>query len=224
MMVMHPAAAGGLESFQSHESITGAARQLMLDRIVSTYGEQPEIVSDRLDSRLRLRKCSIPLQAFLPESSRDLGKITVGVKCADSKPWSLHVPVTVSIYKQVVVAARTLQRGTLLTDSDVTLASYDLADLTRGYFEDTSRNLGMKLKRRLTAGEPLTFSIVEKPRAITRGQQVHILVRTGAMEVRSTGKALDHGAVGERIGVMNLSSQQKLEGIVTDDGEIRVDM
>ena len=224
MMLVHPAAAEIATQFQSHQSIVSAARQLVQDHIVSVYRQQPEIVTGKLDTRLRLRKCSIPLQAFLPEGSRDLGKITVGVRCADGNPWSLHVPVTVSIYKQVVVATRTLPRGTVLTESDLKLARYDLADLNRGYFEDITRNLGMKLKRRVSAGDPLTFSIVEKTRAVARGQRVNILASMGGMEVRSAGKALAPGAVGERIGVMNLSSQRKLEGVITEDGEVRVDM
>lgn len=210
--------------YQGHDSIMETARQFMLDHIVSVYHQQPEIVTGMLDSRLRLRKCSIPLQAFQPDGSRDLGKITVGVKCTDSKPWSLHVPVTIRIYKQVVVAARTLPRGAVLTKNDVKLASYDLADLTRGYFEDPARNLGMKLRRRLLAGEPLTQMMMEKIRTVKRGQRVIILASTGGMEVRTSGKALSHGSVGERIRVVNLSSKQKLEGVVTESGEILVDM
>jgi flagellar basal body P-ring formation protein FlgA len=221
---MHAAAAESDGASQSHESIVTAARQLMLDNTVSVYRQRPEISTGSLDSRLRLRKCSIPLKAFLPEGSRDLGRITVGVKCADDKPWSLYVPVTIRIFKQVVVTKRTLQRGAVLTGSDIKLASNDLADLNRGYFEDISQNLGMKLKRRLSAGEPLTPSMLEQPQIITRGQRVNILAVTGEMVVRSTGKAMDHGAAGDRIGVMNMSSKHKIEGVITKDGEVRVDM
>lgn len=220
LMVSNAAAA----AYQGHESIRNTARQFMLDHVAAAYSQQPEIVTGTLDSRLRLRKCDIPLQAFLPDGGRDLGKITVGIRCADSKPWSLHVPVTVRIFKQVVVATRTLPRGVVLTENDLKLARYDLAELNRGYFEDPSRFLGFKLKRRLSAGEPLTRVMVEKVRTISRGQQVVILASSGGMEVRTSGKALAHGAVGERIRVLNISSKQKLEGIVTEDGEIRVDM
>ena len=160
----------------------------------------------------------------MPEGSRELGKLTVGVSCEDEKPWSLYVPVTISIYKQVVVAARTLMRGTRITENDVRLARYDLADLNRGYFEDTSVNLGMELKRRLSAGDPLTPAMVERPRIIERGQLVNIMAVAGGMVVRTSGKALESGAVGERIGVLNVSSEQKLEGVVTENGEIRVDI
>jgi flagellar basal body P-ring formation protein FlgA len=211
-------------AYQDQASIRNAARNFMIEHTRSVYRQQAEIEVGKLDSRLRLRQCSLPLQASMPDGSRELGKLTVHVSCTDAKPWSLYVPVTISIYKQVVVAARTLSRGTLITENDIRLARYDLADLNRGYFEDSSVNLGMRLKRRLLAGDPLTPAMVERPRIIERGQRVKIMAGSGGMVIRTSGKALEPGAVGDRIGVLNVSSKQKLEGVVTEDGEIRVDI
>ncbi len=220
--VMFASSAAAAE-YQDQASIRDAARRYMIEHAASVYHQQAEVEVGKLDSRLRLRQCNLPLQTYLPNGSREVGKLTVGVSCADAKPWSLYVPVTVRIYKQVVVAARTLPPGALITENDIRLARYDLADLNRGYFENTSVNLGMKLKRRLLVGDPLTPAMVERPRIIERGQLVSILAASGGMEVRTSGKALEHGAVGERIDVLNVSTEQKLEGVVTEDGEVRVD-
>lgn len=177
-----------------------------------------------MDPRLRLAQCSLPLDVFLPDGSRDLGRFTVGVRCTDSKPWSLHVPVTVTIYKEVMVTSQPLQRGKILTDSDFRQVKYDVSKLPAGYIEDKAYGIGMELRRRLSGGEPITVNMMRKPKIVKRGQQVSIIAVAGNMEVRMTGKALAHGAVGERIRVLNLKSKKKIEGTVTPSGDIRIDM
>jgi flagella basal body P-ring formation protein FlgA len=211
-------------SYQSHDSIHAAVHQFMTEHTEAVYEQRAEIKNGQLDSRLRLNQCSSPLEVYLPVGSRDLGRLTVGVKCTDSNPWSLHVPVTVTVYKNVIVAARSLSRGELLTQSDFKRVKYDMSKLPIGYIEDHADGLGMELKRRLSVGAPLTTSMLEKPKIVKRGQQVSIVARAGGMEVRMSGKALATGAVGERIRVLNVKSKKKLEGTVTPSGDIKVDI
>lgn len=211
-------------SYQSHASIHNVAKQFMLNHVKSTYGQKPEIKSGKLDSRLKLRQCTQPLLASLPERSRGIGKVSVAVKCSDHKPWSLHVPVTASLFKYVLVAKEPLPRGKLLEKSDLKRAKYDLARLQSGYINNYENSVGMKLKRSLITGAALTPSILEKPRLISRGQRVTILAQSAGMEIRTSGKALAHGAAGERIGVINTKSRLKIEGIVTASGEVKVDI
>ena len=218
------AAASSADGYQSHESIHDAARQFMLDHTLAVYNQAAEITTGRLDSRLRLRQCELPLETYLPEGSRDLGRLTVGVKCSDAKPWSLHVPIRVTIYKDIIVAAKPLARGTLLSQDDIKRVKYDVSKLPGSHIEDESYSLGRQLKRRLSAGAPLTTGMMKKPQIIRRGQQVAIIAGRGGMEVRMSGKALAHGAAGDRIRVLNLSSRKKVEGTVTPSGDVRVDI
>lgn len=211
-------------TFQSHKSITQTAKNFLRNHVSSQHSQRVEIKTGKLDSRLKLKKCNKSLRAFLPKGSREIGKTTVGVKCIGSKPWSLHVPVTISIYKKVLVAARTLQKGDVLTDADIKLAVHDISGLSYGYFEDKKTGTGMKIKRRALAGAVLTPSMLKKPRIISRGQKIAIMAQSGRMAVRMMGKALDNGAIGDRIKVMNIKSRQKLEGIVTSSAEVQVDI
>ena len=212
------------EAYQSHASIHDAAREFLLTEEPSLQHDTAKVIKGKLDSRLRLRQCIKPLEGFLPAGGRTIGKITVGVRCTDSAPWSLYVPLQVSVFREVVVAVDLLTRGSVLSSSDVRLASVDLADLPHGYITDINDAAGKKLKRRLQPGAALTPAALEEPQIIKRGQRVTIVARSGRMEVRMAGKALDHGAVGKRIGVVNLSSKQKLEGVVTASGEVMIDI
>lgn len=212
------------ETYQSHASIYWAAKNFIQKRVTSQENHKPEIKAGKLDSRLKLTKCNKRLHAFLPKGSRETGKTTVGVKCTGTKPWSLHVPVTVSIYKNVLVSTRQLQKNTVLTASDIKFARHDLTDLPYGFFEDKNSSIGMKLKRRVLAGAVLTPAILKKPQIVSRGQNITLLAQSGRMVVRMLGKALDNGAAGERIKVMNIKSRKKLEGVITPSGDVEVDI
>ena len=209
---------------QDHADIYEAARQFMLEHVQSLYSQVPEITTGSLDSRLKLRQCELPLEAFFPKGGRDLGKVTVGVRCDDAKPWSLYVPMTVSIYKEVLVAAKPLQRGKILTNDDLKLVSKDLSELSRGYIEDRQLLLGMQVKQHTPAGKALTPAMMKKPRVVEKGQRVTMVVKAVGMEVRMAGKALVPGAIGDRVRVHNLTSKQTLEGTVTAPGEVRIEL
>lgn len=216
--------AAAAATFQSHKSIYDAAQSYARNHIVTMHKQRPIIKVGKLDSRLRLKKCGLPLYAFLPKGSREIGKTTVGIKCTDSKPWSLHVPVTISIFKNVLVAAHLLEKGDILTATDTKLIRHDLSDLSYGYLLSKSSGIGKKVKRRVLAGSVLTPNMLKKPQLIARGQKVAILAKSGQMEVRMMGKALDNGAMGDRIKVLNLKSRRKLEGVVISSATVKVEI
>ena len=108
--------------------------------------------------------------------------------------------------------------------NDLRMAKYDKSKLPAGYIDELTDGVGFELKRQLSSGVPLTTTMIRKPRIIKRGQHVSIIAKAGGMEVRMAGKALAHGAVGDRIRVLNLKSKKKIEGTVTPLGDIRVDI
>jgi flagella basal body P-ring formation protein FlgA len=211
-------------SYQSHKSIYQAARNFVQSQVISQQKQDASVKIGSLDSRLKLKRCAKPLQAFLPKGSRNMGKTTIGVKCNSTNPWSLNVPVTISVFKNVLVASRQLQKGTVLTASDIKLQKTDVAKLHYGFFETLKDGAGKKLKRRILTGVVLTPAMLKNPQLISRGQQINIVAQSGRMTVRMKGKALANGAVGERIKVLNVKSKKKLEGVITPSGEVKVEI
>lgn len=136
-LLFTPIASG--EAVQGHDDIKAAAEAFITEVVVSSHGAQPEARAGALDSRLRLTRCDAPLAGFQPSGARMLGNTTVGVRCPGTTPWTLYVPVRVSLYGDVVVAARPLARGTQLTDADLKLANRDLAQLHSGYYSNIDR-------------------------------------------------------------------------------------
>ncbi len=211
-------------NYQSHSSIQHTAKMFMAQHIKQNYTLPATITINRLDNRLRLKQCNQPLTAFRPEGSRDIGRTTVGVKCDGSQPWSLQIPITVSMMKTIAVAAELLPRGKLLSKNDIRMKKIDLATLPQGYIDNINNLVGLKLKRRLAADVAFTPAMIEKPQRIKRGQRITIVARSGSMEVRMSGKALSGGAVGDRIQVINIASKLHREGVITAQGEVQVNL
>jgi flagella basal body P-ring formation protein FlgA len=212
------------EALQSHQSIRDTAESFISTEVQRSYGRMPEAKAGRLDSRLRLGACDEPLEGFLPAGGHTLGNATVGVRCHGTKPWSLYVPVKVSIFDTVVVAARPLSRNHIIDDEDLNLAERNIAELRSGYITDTSQLIGKQSARSISIGAAITASMVKDPLQIKRGQRISLVTGAGGLDVRMAGEAMSDGAAGDRIQVRNLSSKRVVEGTVVSPMIVQVDM
>ena len=177
-----------------------------------------------LDPRLRLPRCESPLEMSIPPGSARVGSVTVSVRCPGPRPWSLYVPARVRTLGPVVVLARPAAPGAALQPTDLRVEERDLGGLTGGYFADPAALLGRTLKRSIVPGQPVTPSALASAVRIRRGERVVLLTRALGLDVRMQGEALRDGAVGEAIGVRNLSSQRVVEGRVTAEGAVEIAM
>lgn len=219
-----PLATEAAGEWQSLEGIRAEVQAFLEQQTAEGYTNAPTVEVGSVDPRLRLPACTGPLEAFLPRGGRLVGHVTVGVRCAAPKAWTLYVQATVRPMAHVVVAGRALSRGVELGPDDVELQERDLSRLTGGYITDLDSVFGMKLRRSVRAGLPLNESLLQAPLAIRRGERVTILARSGELEVRMEGEATTDGAQGQVIRVRNLSSRREIEAVVVAPGLVEVRM
>jgi flagella basal body P-ring formation protein FlgA len=212
------------ETIQDHRAIQATAESFIADVILSSHGAEPVVKAGSLDSRLRLKQCDSPLEAFQPAGSRALGNTTVGVRCTGNITWTLYVPVSTSLFGDVVVAARPLPRASLLAKQDLKLARRDLARLHSGYYSHIEQVVGLQTGRNIAMDTAISSLLVKEPLAVKRGQRVNLTAGAGGIEVRMTGEAMSDGTAGERIKVRNLSSKRVVDGIVKSATTIQVAM
>ncbi len=208
---------------QPHSSITHAAHQHILDQ-ANDYPSPPEVTVGRLDNRLRLAKCDQPLKSFNAQGRHTMGKITVGVRCDGTHPWSLFVPVNVKVMTKVIVARNSLPRGAIIGPSDITMKHRDLSRLHRGYLENKQLVLGKKLRQRMRKNQVVTPSQLETPNAIKRNNKVTIVASNKTLQIRMAGKALQSGGLGDLIRVRNESSKKELDARIIAPGIVEVAM
>lgn len=177
-----------------------------------------------LDPRLRLPRCNRPLGAELLGQQRNNSNITVTIKCQGEKPWRVHVPIKISTFADIFVAAQPLPRGVAIQLSDLRQERRETSQLRNGYFENAETVVGRMPKRSLPKGAAVTPSDLELSRIIQRGNKVTILASSGNITVRMPGKALDDASAGELIKVENLSSKRVIEAVALRPGIVEVQM
>ena len=195
-----------------------------LDQEIFAHDAAPEITVGRIDSRLRLPLCTVPLEGFLPPGSSRAGNITVGIPCDGAKPWSIYVNAQVKLMRPVLVLANPVSRRQVIGESDLQLETRDVGRLSGGYISDPRDVIGLQAKSTLRAGYVLSARVLTQPRLVRRGQTVIVLARSQGFEVRSAGRALQDGVAGEQISVENLDSNRVIQGIVAEAGLVRVRM
>ncbi len=189
---------------------------------LASKSDDINISAKALDPRLRLPLCEHKLQAHMPYANTNSSNTTVAIRCEGEHPWSLYVPVTVQIYREVLVAGRPLAQGQTLSANDLQMQRMDISQLAGGYLTQASTAIGQILTRPVQLGRPLLSNLLKAPTIIRRGQTITMLARQSSFEVRSMGESLMDGAVGERIKVRNRRSKRIVEGVITKNGIVFV--
>jgi len=215
-----PALAAAPE-WQPTAEIATAAEDFLRSRLGAS-AQRTAVEAGTLDSRHRLANCSSPIEPFLRRGTKISARTIVGVRCTGARPWKVYVPVNVIVTDTVLVAARTLPRGHLLSADDLVAEQRDVTRLVSGYVSRKEELVGRRLKSQLLAGRILTPRLLQADIAIRRGQSVTLIVRSGDISIQMGGKALMDGAVSQRIKVENTNSGRVVEGIVRSREHVEV--
>ncbi|MGB3246022.1 MAG: flagellar basal body P-ring formation chaperone FlgA [Sulfitobacter sp.] len=119
---------------------------------------------------------------------------------------------------ETVVAARTIRANAVILATDVTVNGAQM----QGGFVHPVDVVGQEARVVLYAGRPILVSDIGPPAIITRNQIVRVRFQGSGLSIVTEGRALERGAVGDRVRIMNLTSRATLFGQVQDDGTVRV--
>lgn len=122
--------------------------------------------------------------------------------------------------EEVWVAARALLPGDILGDDDVTARA--LPRPRSDAVPATSDLVGMEVRRRVAAGLPLTNRDVGARRLVKANATVTVIWNIGTLSLSMQGRALQAGALGEEIRVLNTNSSRTVRGTVLASGQVEV--
>lgn len=208
---------------QSTASIRAAAKHF-LESTVEPGNQSLEVEVGHVDRRLRMPECANRLEAFVPPGGRRKGRITVGVRCRDTRPWKLFVNAEVRMYEDIVVVDRSMTRGEVISPTNLSLVRRDVSQLRSGYYTDIGAVAGKHIKRGVSHGVVITHRMVHLPASVRSGQRVVLVARAGGLEIRMEGKALASAGIGDVVRVRNRRSKRIVEGVVRADGIVDVPM
>lgn len=128
----------------------------------------------------------------------------------------------------MLLPAPALADAVIVTRSLPARATVGLADITTvaadipGAATAPDQVLGQTLRVAVQAGRPLRVDDLTAPEVVARNQLIRLHYTLGGMTIAAEGRALDSGAIGQSVRVMNLSSRGTVKGVVLPDGSVQV--
>lgn len=115
-----------------------------------------------------------------------------------------------------LVAARTLRVGTVLTAADVRVTQDTVgAVVPEGV-------IGKEIRRAVYAGRTISLSDLGPPTLIRRNDVVTMIYRSGSLGLRTQGRSLGRGGLGEMVEILNLDTRLKVRGTVVGPERVEV--
>lgn len=158
----------------------------------------------------------------LPRGIRNTGKVSFKVVLhSKGRERDLWGSAKLKVYKDAVVALKTIKANKLIDGGDVKLVRVDMAEAGEALvsLEEVS---GMLAKRPISAGSVIKREYVKPEVIIKRGERVTLNVEGAKISIRSKGTASEDGHKGAVIAVRTASGKQ-ITGRVAGPGEITIE-
>lgn len=119
---------------------------------------------------------------------------------------------------RIVVPARNIARGEVISDSDLTFATVAAGSSFPGVVTSLDQLDGKQARRFLHMGEPVQAGDVKAPILVTKGSTVTVMFRAPGITLTAVGKAMSEGGLNEPVTVLNLVSYRQITATVTGPG------
>ncbi len=207
----------GLPAAESNAAIRQAVETFIRQGLPA--GTSVTIDVDGPAPELRFPRCDhLSVAHFGPASA--VGAQTVEVRCSAPRVWSLYLPVRVAQEQGVIVAARALQAGHVLSADDLSTVRRDTARLPPGTLMQTQAAVGQVLRYGVAAGQPIQQSMLTGPQLVHYGQPVSLVVQGMGIRLVALGQAMADGRVGQSVLVRNIQSGRMVSGVVDAQGQV----
>jgi len=138
------------------------------------------------------------------------------------QPINMRVAGRVDDTVELPVATRRLLAGTVLRAEDVHMARVRVALVHTEVLHHAADAVGMQIRHQIAPGAPLAVNELMRPSMVQRGATVLMLLDSPGIALTAQGQALDSGAIGERIRVLNPVSRAVIEAEVIGPNQVRI--
>jgi flagella basal body P-ring formation protein FlgA len=121
---------------------------------------------------------------------------------------------------EAVILTRPLNRGDVVRSSDLVLERRPKAELRNDAVSTIADVAGLAARRPLRAGEPLRPGDLMKAEIVQRNESVTIVYEVPGLTLTMRGKALESGAEGDTVNVLNIQSKRTVQGTVSGPGRV----
>jgi len=140
--------------------------------------------------------------------------INVGIFNGDKRYQIVPVYVRVRTYEPMIVAARDILMGTIISEKDIKLVVDESTKYNYDLVSDKNLVLGKQTRMTITENRPLLLKNLEIPPLIYKGDLVEIEVKRGRISVTCKGIAQKNGRLRDIIPVKRLDTRKEYRATV----------
>jgi flagella basal body P-ring formation protein FlgA len=138
-----------------------------------------------------------------------------------SRRAALRFTGTVTETVEAATLTRSLKPGEVVKASDVAMGRRPKTDV-RGDGMAAGQAVGLAAKVALRSGQALRSEDLIKPQVVQRNESVTIYYEVPGILLTVRGKALEAGAVGDVVGVLNIQSNRPVQATVIAPGRVSI--
>lgn len=199
-------------------------RQELIKEIRMRVGDDAEIIVSRSiqDFSFSPSDVSFSFDFGNSESQPLNGNFMVGIEFRKGNELlrRIEVPARVKIYRNLLVANRTIAQGELITNENTSIERKELPPNVRNEDCLPENLLGKSASHSIVRGSIITQKSVSEPYAIRRGDKVRIVVLSGMISISTNGTALQDARPGETVRCVRDGFRSVLIGIAAKDGSV----
>lgn len=162
----------------------------------------------------------VEITRFHVDATRKNFKATLAAPSAQNPVQHIVIQGRLSPIIEVPVLAENLQNGHIIKHSDIRLITIKEREFTKDTIVDVDALIGMTARRMVIADRPIKRSDLIAPQVVERGALVNLTLDNSIMRITTQAKALENGAHGEVIRVVNTDSNQTIQAKVTGPNEV----
>lgn len=173
------------------------------ERLMVTGEEIPSIAVDRLSFDRRTGRFQAAVRVPADDMSAPVQRVA-----GHAFP-ALDIPVLNS----------RMSPGDTIRETDVEWVRVPATRVSQNILDDDAGLIGYTPRRSLRPGEPIRTSDVEPPRLVEKGSIVNVTYAVANMTLSTRARALEDGALGDIIKVLNQRSHRTIEVQITGTNE-----
>lgn len=115
-----------------------------------------------------------------------------------------------------------LAKGAVVQSTDLTSRTLPGNQVYVSTVQTPAQVIGLQTTRSLPAGTPLSKLHLRVPPLVNRGSVIEFIIQRGVVSLKGSAQALEDGAEGQQIRLLNPQTRATLVGTVQANGQVLV--
>jgi flagella basal body P-ring formation protein FlgA len=216
-----------VEAVARHQLIgldTGDASEVTVTRLSRTIPAKDVTVTfDRELTAIQVEpsaKGDPRIAALNYDSRSGRFEVTLDMPTGASTRGALRLAGRAAATAEVVTVARALERGEVIRAADVVVERRPRAEIGRELLRSTDDVVGLAARAQLRPGQLLRGADLMKPEVVQHNETVTLIYELPGIRLTVRGKAVEGGAEGDTISVLNEQSKRTVQGVVAGPGRV----